>query len=344
MSQETSNWLNNNTLIGFTEKRGNAWHYRASEQGDQSNHYPMAIPTEDVRRRLFHWNAVEGPFQTVLNGEVITDDSRKVIVRDDTKTVLGTFRQSFQIHGYDEWLIRQTETIADSDLGVSSAGLLKGGAVAWVQFELPETMNVEGMEFRPFITAATSLDGSLASTYQTGSQVVVCDNTLSAALGDKSHQIKIRHSSKSLGRLGEVRDALALVHSVGDEFAAQIESLTSTKVSDRVWGRFLDGLAPAPKDGSSARAAAMIERKREALTRLYTTDARAAQWHGTALGVLQAVNTFQQHEMHVRGMGRAERNALQMVTGDFQKADADTMGLLTKVLGGTRPAGSLVAK
>ena len=27
MSQETSQWLNTRTLIGFTDKRGNAWHY-----------------------------------------------------------------------------------------------------------------------------------------------------------------------------------------------------------------------------------------------------------------------------------------------------------------------------
>ena len=31
MSKETSNWLNNNVLVGMTDKRGNAWHYKASE-------------------------------------------------------------------------------------------------------------------------------------------------------------------------------------------------------------------------------------------------------------------------------------------------------------------------
>jgi phage/plasmid-like protein (TIGR03299 family) len=332
MSQESSQWLNENTLIGWTSKRGNAWHYRASEQGAESNHYPLAVPTEDVERRLFNWKAEESPISFEVGGQQIVDPTRKGIVRPDTGTLLGVFRPGFQIHDYQTWLVEQTQMVADSDLGVSSAGLLKGGAVAWVQFELPETMEVAGCEFRPFITAATSLDGSLASTYQTGSQVVVCDNTLSAALNDKSHQIKIRHSSKSLGRIGEVRDALGLVYTVADDFMAEVEALTSTKVSDKVWARFLDGLAPAPKDGASARAAAMIERKRDALTRLYTKDERAAQWHGTAFGVLQAVNTYEQHEQHVRGMGRAERNALQMVNGEFAKADQKTMDLLTKVL------------
>lgn len=34
MSSETSTWLNTSTLIGFTDQRGHAWHYRADDQGD----------------------------------------------------------------------------------------------------------------------------------------------------------------------------------------------------------------------------------------------------------------------------------------------------------------------
>jgi hypothetical protein len=57
MSRESITWLNTNTLIGFTEKRGHAWHWRAEEQGDASNHYPGAIPITDVQDRLFYWQA-----------------------------------------------------------------------------------------------------------------------------------------------------------------------------------------------------------------------------------------------------------------------------------------------
>ena len=59
MSSETIQWLNTNTLIGQTDKRGKAWHYRADDQSDEPNHYPGFIPIEDVRRRLFYWH-VEG--------------------------------------------------------------------------------------------------------------------------------------------------------------------------------------------------------------------------------------------------------------------------------------------
>ena len=48
MSAETSTWLNTQTLIGFTDQRGHAWHYRADDQGDEPNHYPSAVPVADV--------------------------------------------------------------------------------------------------------------------------------------------------------------------------------------------------------------------------------------------------------------------------------------------------------
>jgi len=57
MSKETSEWLNQNVLVGYTETRGNAWHYKASDQGEEANHYDGAVPLEDVNRRLFDWEA-----------------------------------------------------------------------------------------------------------------------------------------------------------------------------------------------------------------------------------------------------------------------------------------------
>jgi len=57
MTRETLDYLNTQTLIGFTDKRGTAWHYRAELQNDEPNHYPAAVPVDDVNRRLFHWTA-----------------------------------------------------------------------------------------------------------------------------------------------------------------------------------------------------------------------------------------------------------------------------------------------
>ena len=60
MSRETAQWLNTYTLVGFTDQRGHAWHYRMDLQGVETNHYSAAIPVDDVLRRLFNWRANSG--------------------------------------------------------------------------------------------------------------------------------------------------------------------------------------------------------------------------------------------------------------------------------------------
>src|SRR5690625_263352 len=124
MSRETSQWLNQNVLIGYTEKRGTAWHYRASNQGDEPNHYTGAIPTEDVRRRLFNWKPVEGEITaTAMTSDGVlttTAPDRKAIMRSDTGDLLGIFKQSYRPHEYDQWLIRNVESILDADIAIGS--------------------------------------------------------------------------------------------------------------------------------------------------------------------------------------------------------------------------------
>jgi hypothetical protein len=103
------------------------------------------------------------------------------------------------------------ETILDADLQVGSAGLLRGGAVSWVQVEMADTLR--GWRRLSVLTATTSMHGSIATTYQTGAQVVVCDNTLSAALNSSNAaRIKVRHFRHSLNKLRTVRDALGIIH------------------------------------------------------------------------------------------------------------------------------------
>jgi len=206
-----------------------------------------------------------------------------------------------------------------------------------VQCEVPETITTpEGVAFRPFLTAATSVDGSLSSTYQTGAQLVVCDNTLSAALGAeaKDTRVKVRHSRNSLGKVQEIRDTLGIVYGVADDFTAQVKDLCQTSVSDAQWRAFLTAYAPDPAAGvnKTSRGATLAASKRGELQQLWAHDARVSPWKGTAFGVVQAVNTREHHLATVKGATRTERNMLRSVKGEWQALDADTLGTLTKVL------------
>jgi phage/plasmid-like protein (TIGR03299 family) len=309
MSKETAAWLNANTLIGFTDKRGTAWHYRADVQGTEPNHYPGPIPVEDVKRRLFDWEAVSSPVyvESPLGG-LVQAPGRQAILRSDNGHLMGVFTDGYEPHPYVEWLINTIGTLLEDDLSIGSAGLLKGGAVAWVSVEVPDTIATpEGVQFRPHLFGATSFDGSLSTTFKRAVTNVVCDNTMATGLAESGQQIKIKHSRYSKLRLAEAREALNIVYEIADDFAAEVTRLCQTDVSDTEWAAFLDAHAPIPEDKGRART--MAETKRDTLTRLWNHDNRVAPWHGTAWGVVQAVNTYTHHEQTVRGAGRVEQHA-----------------------------------
>lgn len=332
MSQETSQWLNQNTLIGFTEKRGNAWHYRAADQGAESNHYTGAIPVGDVQRRLFDWTAVSSP--VFVGGDdfgLRRVANKQAITTSDTGDVLGIFADGYEVHQYQEWLINKVAAILDDGLQIGSAGLLRGRKQAWVSIEVPENITTpEGVEFRPNLIACTSHDGSLATTYKRTVTNVVCDNTMAAGLAEQGQQFKIKHSRNSKLRIVEVRDALAVVHTVAEDFAAEVKALCETSVSDKAWSAFLDLHAPVPEAAGRSRTTAVNEQA--ALTALWNSDARVSPWRGTAWGVVQAVNTHLHHEAKVRGVSRPERNMCNAVDGKADALDKATVAELGKVL------------
>ena len=336
MSRETLNDLQTNTLIGYTAKRGTAWHYRADLQGDEPNHYETAVPVEDVLRRLFNWQAVSLPLRAELpcdvseaqdidvNGDPVTLISLphyQAIGRSDNGEVFRIFKDTYSIHQYDEWLIKTLSNIIDDDLNIGSAGVLQGGGVAWVSIEMPENITVADYEFRPQILATTSHNGTIATTFKLVSTIVVCDNTLEIARGEKGNQFKARHSKHSGFKLANAREALQIMHTNANEFSAEIDRLTKIVVTDRVWERLLNDLAPVPKEEDTSKAAVTrAENKRAKLINLYENDERAAPWKGTGLGVLQTFNTYA-HHFAGTDERRVERNMLGALNGKISQDD-----------------------
>lgn len=351
MSNETLTHLNTQTLIGNTEHRGTAWHYREDLQAEEPNHYPGPIPVEDVRRRLFNWHAISRPIAVQLPADLDamshldefgvpvlwnTIEHRQAICRSDNDLVMGIFSTGYTPHQYDDWLVTTVANILDDDLAISSAGLLREGAVAWVEVSVPESITTpEGVEFRPNLLATTSFDGSIATTFKRTITDVVCDNTREIALAETGPAYKVKHTRYSTARLADARDALAMVHTLADDFAVEVSQLCATEVSERSWKHFLEAYVPRfDRQGLplTGKALTTADRKRGVLEHLYTCDHRVAPWAGTAHGVVQAVNTYEHHEASIRRATRAERNMLRTISGGFGKIDRGVLRVLEGVL------------
>jgi len=332
MSRETSEHLNTQVLVGFTDKRGMAWHYKEDQQATEPNHYTGAIPVADVQRRLFSWQAQAMPMHiTAPDGTQYEVPNRQAIVRDDTWQVLGVPSKAYQPHQYDEWLLSQVANLLDDDLSIGSAGLLKGGAIAWVQVEMPDNMSAAGVEFRPHLLATTSFNGEIATLYKRTCTIVVCDNTRAQALNETSNEIRVKHTSQSHLRLADARQALDIVHTMGDQFAAEIEKLMAVKCSDKDFDRFLSVLAPAD-DRESQQLQTRSHNLRSTLRQMWQTDIRCAPFRGTGFGAVQTVNTWRQHIKPTRnGRSPIERTMLDTLTGVTELEDRKVVEMMLAV-------------
>jgi phage/plasmid-like protein (TIGR03299 family) len=235
-------------LRSTTRTARTLWHSESPSTSGSTARPECGCPDRRRRRRLFDWTAttadVFAEYLTEDGFVRLTDPARRAVVRpptalgpDDPGAILGLFTDGYAVHQYAEWLLGTVAGLLDDDPSIGSAGLLKGGAVAWVSVEVPETITTpEGVAFRPNLLACTSHDGSLATTFQRVVTNVVCDNTMSAALAEDGQRVKVRHSRHSRLRLGEARQALAVVHTIADDFAAQVAQVAqvaATTVTDR---------------------------------------------------------------------------------------------------------------
>jgi phage/plasmid-like protein (TIGR03299 family) len=361
MSRETSEWRNRYFLIGQTDQRGHAWHYRKSDQGDEPNHYPGFIPVDDVARRLFPAEvllvptAVARPAQsgehadyTDANGQrfvwvlmarkgVIPGD-QVIEAGEDGYDPLGLHGLDYVSHQYRDWLLDNVANLLDDDLGITSAGLVRGGRVAWVEVSVPDAVQTaEGFPFRRSILCFTSHNGDYRTTYKKSATAVVCDNTFGYA-ADWEHEAgiyRIGHTRASTdeARVADARTALGIIFASGDELSRRIAADAAHKVSEAEFAKVLDKLAPPPEPDATLRSTTYAENRRAKLIKLWTDDERATPWKGTRLGVLQTFSTYGHHEQWgaTNLDRRSQRNSLRMLTGHYAKSEALVRSVLADV-------------
>jgi phage/plasmid-like protein (TIGR03299 family) len=355
MSKESYSWLAENVRAGFTEEREPWWAPAARREGSTPHLYPGAVPMEEVEKLLAGWSPYESglfdvtgeaqtfydadmkPVRAILAETVSPVRSHKLIKTDDTHEQLAVVGIDRATHSYRDWLVGTVTECVGDEAQVSSAGLLKNRAQAWVQIERPETaVGPDGILFSPHVTLSTSLDSSLSSQINQNTKMVICDNTLEIARGQG---LAFRHTKNSGQKLGDYRSVMSAIMRGESDFRAELDRQLKVEVSDTDFSRFLESFVPIHDDDHPAKKT-RSERKRREITELYKSDPRVLPWKGTEFGVVQAVNTWQQHlsqltnktgyEMDDTNL-RAMRNYAEDLRGN-QGRDMETVKLLEAVL------------
>lgn len=346
---------NRQVVIGCTEQRGDAWWRRDPELGQEDSHYPGLIPLADVTRRVFNWEPqragvaylVPAPEWMPGYQHVVIDHVRYRVIPSQAGRVgvlhgtsdydLGVFSGGAMHPPYQVTLIREAERLMGTTLGISSAGCLAEGQRAWVEFSLLETMHdpKSGLDYRPNLLKADSMDGSISLTTALTINATVCMNTLNWNLAEASKSgyiFRRKHTSGIVtGDLRDERQALGLLEQIDATFLEGVHTLLATPVSEKQVIEVMDIILPLP-DESKKRGYTMQEARREQWLDTYNTDPACEPYKGTAWGLYQADNTDRTWNAPLRGNARVERNRWKDITGATAAGDKAFVKALELVL------------
>lgn len=186
----------------------------------------------------------------LADGAETVSDTSFFTYRTDNGAILG------DRIGADYKIVQNTDAFSFFDAIVGgdgiqyeTAGALGKGEKIFITAKLPDYIKVGSDDLiEKYLFLTTSHDGSGSITAAFTPVRIVCQNTLNAALGNKSHTIKIRHTAGAQDRLKEAHRVM----NISNQLAGQLDSIfnewAKVRITDKeVMQLIQHAMAPSPE-------------------------------------------------------------------------------------------------
>ncbi|MGG4606307.1 DUF932 domain-containing protein [Paenalcaligenes sp. Me131] len=250
------------------------------------------------------WDIKEAPVQFMdsvddTQSRLITFPQNKVLYRSDTNAPLSVASQRYQVVQPREILEFYRDLSEVSGFQLETAGVLKGGKKVWALARTGHSATLQGNDVtNAYVLLATACDGTLATTAQFTAIRVVCNNTLAVALDDNKGAVKVPHSTSFDAQA--VKQHLGISVSSWDGFMYRMKQLSERKVKHSEAEQFFRQLFSG---GKRAVTQSPNEHAMRKMLSIYNGHGRGAELgsaKGTALGLLNSVTEFVDHERRAR--------------------------------------------
>jgi phage/plasmid-like protein (TIGR03299 family) len=253
-----------------------------------------------TREAGFDWTVKKGAIAYEVRDEndapvrMQTVPKRWALYRSDTGAPLSVMSSNYHITQPRDVMEFFRDLCDVGGFKMETAGMLRNGATYWALAKADDSFDVGGGDVvLPYLLLATSCDGTLSNSAQFTTTRVVCNNTLSIAVNNKSGQIRVPHSTQ----FNPVRfkTELGLVGGTWDQFKKNATTLSKRTVSKEEAAKyFLDVFYGEDEEIDPKAKRPMIE----LVTKIYLDGVgqRTKTATGTAWGLLNAVTRFADHE------------------------------------------------
>lgn len=216
-------------------------------------------------------------------------------VRSDTQAEIGIGSDRFELVQPGDTLEFFRELVEGSRFSIETAGALNGGAKIWALARCNLSLTVGGSDvIKPYLLLATSNDGKMSTVADFTSVRVVCNNTLTLAVGANGGKASIRVPHSRKFDADEVKSQLGLIDDRLESFASDVDALADRRVSDDEAVKYFISLYAKTDNKGNVTNEKTLQSVTAKLMRAYRRGpgAELETARGTAWGLVNAVTNY----------------------------------------------------
>jgi phage/plasmid-like protein (TIGR03299 family) len=264
------------------------------------------------KRQLFN-KAADGSFNPV---------DAFGIFRATDSVLLGTCGKLYKpiqnIQGFE--LVDALLELADGGAYYETAGALGQGEIVWALARIPEQIRLlGGEEHKLFLMFMTRHDGNGSARCKLVDTRVVCQNTLSVAIGERGGELRIAHFGNVEEKIAAAKKLMAATGAEVKALEDKLNLLAAREVTRDIFLNTINELFPADEEKLAAgqEEKARITKIADIAELFADNDGNAnPAIKGSALNLLNAVV---QYTDHFAGTDRSRARSAMFGNGDHLK-------------------------
>ena len=154
-------------------------------------------------------------------------------VRTDNDTVLGVVGKDYQIIQNRDAFSFFDSIVGGDGILYETAGALGNGERVFITAKLPDYIRVGNDDLiEKYLFLTTSHDGSGSITAAFTPIRIVCNNTLNAAMNNKTNTVRIRHTSNAKQRLEQAHKVMGISDMLSEQMENIFNHWTKIRITD----------------------------------------------------------------------------------------------------------------
>jgi phage/plasmid-like protein (TIGR03299 family) len=304
---------NGSTAMFCTGDRDSAWH----KLGQRT---PGAVSWQEAMKLAdLDWPVSKHQLMGALPGTTLAEVAAWGVFRTDDGQFLGAVGERYTpIQNKDAFEFVDVLMEATDGAHYDSAGALGNGERIWCSAKVPFDFEpVPGDKTETYLMFTTSHDGSASAVCKLTTVRVVCQNTLSQAIGSAGQFVRVKHTRNAQDRMVRAAELMKGIGANVSSLKDKLVKLAQVKMTRESMKSILDRIFPESKDKE-----ANTTRRENILAdvlRLYERNDNNAfpEIRGTGYNLLNAVTEYTDHLRTAKNHGG---NVL------LARADSSTFG------------------